>query len=154
MLGTSRAASSRGIEMASRIIDIAEARRSRSAAKAVDSYAAPVSERFHFWTGASGERYVHSVYNLVDCPAIPSANYVLVRRDASGVCYAMDIGRVDERAPSLNLARIRQLGARLGATEVHIHLLASNGRQGKLIEFDLKSALAGDSCSAGARVCH
>lgn len=140
--------------MATRIIDIAEARRARSASQTADAFGAPAHERFHFWSGASGERYVHSVYSLVDCPAVPSANYVLVRRDASGLCYAMDIGRVDESAPSLNLARIRQLGAGLGATEVHIHLLARNSREGKLIEFDLKSAQTDEGCSSGIRVCH
>lgn len=133
--------------MATRIIDLAEVRGERaamapspgSAAPAVAPRLAPVSERFHFWTGTSGQRYVHTVYSLLDCPAIPAANYVLVRRDSSGACFALAIGRVAEEAASLNLARIRQLGATMGATEVHIHLLAGNPRQGKLIEFDLKS---------------
>jgi hypothetical protein len=131
--------------MASRIIELAEVRRERAptpaapAPVALPATLAPVSERFHFWTGASGQRYVHTVYSLIDCPAIPAANYVLVRRDASGACFALAVGRVAEEAASLNLARIRQLGASIGATEVHVHLLAGNARQGKLIEFDLKS---------------
>lgn len=130
--------------MASRIVDLAEVRRDRAAIAAVPAppasvAPAPVSERFHFWAGASGQRYVHTVYSLIDCPAVPAANYVLVRRDASGVCFALAIGRVAEEAASLNLARIRQLGATLGATEVHVHLLAGNARQGKLVEFDLKA---------------
>lgn len=135
--------------MASRIIDLAEVRRERSgfAQDAVAAAATParaVTERFHFWSGASGQRYVHTVYSLLDCPAVPAANYVLVRRDASGACHALALGRVSEEAPSLNLAQIRQHGAELGATEVHVHLLAGTARQGKLVEFDLKSALLGD----------
>lgn len=134
--------------MAARIIDLADAKRRIEAG--VPEVAAPsrvppiVSERFHFWHGASGQRYVHTVYNLIDCPAIPAANYLLVRRDASGVCHALSVGRVAEDAPSLNLAHLRQLGASMGATEVHVHLLAGNPRQGKLIEFDLRSGQLGD----------
>jgi hypothetical protein len=130
--------------MATRIIDLAEVRSNRDAIAAAAPVAsvstvASVSERFHFWSGASGQRYVHTVYSLIDCPAVPAANYILVRRDASGACFALAIGRVAEEAASLNLARIRQLGATLGASEVHVHLLAGNARQGKLIEFDLKT---------------
>lgn len=128
--------------MATRIIDLAEVRNARTGVpqNAMSTpVAASVSERFHFWSGASGQRYVHTVYSLIECPAVPAANYLLVRRDASGNCHALSVGRVSEEAPSLNLARIRQLGASMGATEVHIHLLAGNARQGKLIEFDLKS---------------
>ncbi len=144
--------------MATRIIDLAEVRMQRTGvpqdATVAAGYAPPVSERFHFWLGASGQRYVHTVYSLIDCPAIPAANYLLVRRDASGMCHALMVGRVAEEAPSLNLARIRQLGATMGATEVHIHLLAGNSRQGKLIEFDLKSGLLGETGGPGSHVRH
>ncbi len=129
--------------MASRIVDLAEVRRDRATMVAPPASApvAPtaVTERFHFWSGASGQRYVHTVYSLIDCPAVPAANYILVRRDASGTCFALSIGRVAEEAATLNLARIRQLGATIGATEVHIHLLAGSSRQGKLVEFDLQA---------------
>lgn len=143
--------------MATRIIDLAEARRGRAQftqGAVAAAYSAPVSERFHFWSGASGQRYVHTVYSLIDCPATPAANYVLVRRDASGVCHALAVGRVSEEAPSLNLARIRQLGATLGATEVHVHLLAGNARQGKLIEFDLKSGQLGEGSVPATQLMH
>jgi hypothetical protein len=144
--------------MAARIIDLAEVRlRSIGApheAPAPSRVPAVVSERFHFWHGASGQRYVHTVYNLIDCPAIPAANYLLVRRDASGVCHALSVGRVAEDAPSLNLAQLRQQGANLGATEVHIHLLAGNARQGKLIEFDLRSGQLGEGTQRGSQMRH
>jgi hypothetical protein len=145
--------------MASRIIDLAEVRRERAdiaqdAVTASTAYAPRVSERFHFWSGASGQRYVHTVYSLLDCPALPAANYVLVRRDASGLCHALSVGRASDEAPSLNLAQIRQHGANLGATEVHIHLLAGTSRQGKLVEFDLKSAVLGDCGAPSSRLRH
>ncbi len=46
--------------------------------------------RFQFWTGASGKRYVHTVYSLFDCPTLEDANYILVRR--SGPLDARDPG--------------------------------------------------------------
>ena len=127
--------------MAARIIELAQVRlRQLPQQPTVSPCETPVIGRFHFWCGASGERYVHTIYSLIDCPAIPAANYVLVRRAADGTCTALAVGRVAEEAASLNLARIRQLGATLGANEVHIHLLAGTSRQAKLVEFDLRAA--------------
>lgn len=143
--------------MATRIIDLAEVRNQRAGVPQdalPAAFAVPVSERFHFWLGASGQRYVHTVYSLIDCPAVPAANYLLVRRDASGTCHALSVGRVSESAPSLNLAHIRQLGASMGATEVHVHLLAGTSRQGKLVEFDLKSALLANTSIPASHVRH
>jgi hypothetical protein len=97
------------------------------------------ANRFHFWTGASGKRYVHTVYELLDCPALPSANYVLVRREAGTRRKVLSIGRVSNTAASLNLAEIRQRGAELGADEVHVHLLAETAKLSKLVEFDLRT---------------
>jgi hypothetical protein len=128
--------------MVARIIELAVYRAQRTLAEeemAQRATRANESTRFHFWTGASGKRYVHSVYDLLECPPVPAANYVLVRRDASGRPEALSIGRVASSAPSLNLAEIRHRGAELGATEVHVHLLADNSKIGKLIEFDLRT---------------
>lgn len=98
-----------------------------------------LTERFHFWAGASGKRYIHTVYRLTDCPPISAGNYVLVRRAEDGSRVLLGVGRAEQAAPSLNLADIRQKGASLGANEVHIHLLAENAKQMKLVEFDLKT---------------
>ena len=95
---------------------------------------------FTFWRGATGIRYVHTVYTLMDCPELPSANVILVRRHASGRTEVMHIGRVESEAPSLNLARIRQDAALLGANEVHIHLLADSATERAAIERDLSGA--------------
>lgn len=127
--------------MVARIIELAVYRAQRSLPQDEPAERPRMTEspRFHFWAGASGKRYVHSVYELLDCPALPAANYVLVRRDANGRAEALSIGRVTNSAPSLNLAEIRQRGAELGADEVHVHLLADNAKVGKLIEFDLRT---------------
>ena len=105
--------------------------------------AADLAQRFHFWMGASGRRYVHTVYSLVECPEIPAGNYVLVHRDADGRRQVLAIGRVGHQAASLNLADIRRRGAELGANEVHIHLLAAGAKQSRMVETDLRSAQAG-----------
>jgi hypothetical protein len=128
--------------MSARIINLAEVRenRSRPAAEMTLIEATPdVRERFHFWCGASGQRYVHTIYPLVDCPALPASNYILVKREASGKRTVLSIGRVANSAPSLNLAELRQRGAELGANEVHVHLLAGTAKQAKLVEFDLRT---------------
>lgn len=128
--------------MVARIIELAVYRAQRTLAQeemAQRAARADEAARFHFWTGASGKRYVHSVYELVECPPLPAANYVFVRRTANGRPEALSIGRVTSSIPTLNLAEIRHRGAELGATEVHVHLLADNAKIGKLIEFDLRT---------------
>lgn len=95
---------------------------------------------FEFWAGVSGERYVHSVFSLIECPEVPAANYVLVARDDMGRRRSLRVGRVEEDAPSLNLAHIRHVGATLGASEVHVHLLGGSIHRRRMIELDIATA--------------
>jgi len=127
--------------MSARIIELAAFRACRSdeAESAPQQSKANGASRFHFWTGASGKRYVHTVYELLDCPALPAANYILVRREPGARRKVLSIGRVGNSAASLNLAEIRQRGAELGADEVHVHLLADTPKLSKLVEFDLRT---------------
>lgn len=128
--------------MGARVIQLAEVRARRLAAQpepmAVNDDAGR-SDRFHFWSGASGQRYVHTVYDLLDCPEVPAANFLLVHRDASGNRSVLAIGHLKHRAASLNLAELRHRGARLGANEVHVHLLAPSAHQRCMIELDLRA---------------
>ena len=106
-------------------------------------------ENISFWTGASGRRYVHTVFNLMSCPEVPSANYILVRRDASGDATALKVGVVDHPVASLNLAELRHRAARIGASEIHIHLLANRPEARSAVRIDLAAnflpaAQAGD----------
>lgn len=132
--------------MSARIIELAEVRakraRRRRPTKATPQ---PVAhcENFYFWRGASGTRYVHTIYSLIECPEVPNSNYLLVKRDESGQRFVLGVGLAIKDAPSLNLAEIRQRGALLGATEVHVHMLAGSIKQAKLVEFDLRAALYG-----------
>jgi hypothetical protein len=128
--------------MGARVIQFAEAKARRNP----PLHEAPqlggadeLANRFHFWTGATGRRYVHTVYSLLECPALASGNYILVDRNAHGERKVLAIGSASNDAASLNLADIRHRGAELGANEVHIHLLAGTSKASKLVEFDLRS---------------
>jgi hypothetical protein len=101
------------------------------------------SPRFRFWFGASGRRYVHTIHPLLECPTLPEANYLLVRRHDDGTRTVLHIGHTTNPAPSLNLAHIRQKAATLGANEVHVHLLTATESQRRLIECDLRAAVFG-----------
>jgi len=101
---------------------------------------AAFAQAFHYWRGASGRRYLHSVYTLIGCPALPRANYILVRRYEEGRRLALAFGQAKDEAATLNLAHLRHEGAKCGANEVHIHLLAETADERLLVEADLVAA--------------
>lgn len=127
--------------MGARVIQLAEIRARRAALTpelaSLDS--AGSADRFHFWSGASGQRYVHSVYDLLSCPEVPAANFLLVYRDAAGRRSVLAIGHLTNKSNSLNLAELRHRGARLGANEVHVHLLTSSAQERRVVELDLRA---------------
>lgn len=56
---------------------------------------------------------------LIWCPEVPGGTrFALIRKNESGETEKLEGGVLMEQAPSLNLARIRQRGAQLGANEV------------------------------------
>ncbi len=132
--------------MTAQVIDFAAAvaqRATRASAPRPASTPSPAFNLTHqhaYWNGASGIRYVHTVFGLLDCPEMPNANIVLARRAANGRAEALYISRVERDVSSLNLAEIRRTAALLGATEVHVHFLAASAEQRALIEADINSA--------------
>lgn len=74
-----------------------------------------------FWRGTSGHAYVHTAYALFSCPPMPRASVLFVRRAANGERRALATICVEDASPTLNLARVRHLGARLRANEIHLH---------------------------------
>ena len=102
---------------------------------------APVRE--HAWKGASGRIYKHTVYSLIACPPLPRSTVMLVRREASGTRKVLHIGLADDDAPSMNLARIRQRGAQLGANEVHVHFAAATAAARSLAVCDRRAGQFG-----------
>jgi hypothetical protein len=95
-----------------------------------------LSERFWFWQGASGQKYIHSVYGPESCPPLPGAVYVGVKRQGS-IRTAVCVGRflplweqpttMDEKLTSFD--------------ELHVHLLARGPGQAEQVLADLKLAL-------------
>ena len=105
------------------------------------SAAAATSSPFQFWSGATGTRYVHTIYNLFECPPIAPANYILVKRHLDGRRTVLSIGRLVNTCATVNLADIRQRCAQLGANEIHVHLLADGLDASSEIEADLRRSL-------------
>jgi hypothetical protein len=126
--------------MASRIVRLAAFREPTSAEAALRQ--PPAAAGVHVWGGASGQRYVHAVYSLLECPPLPQTVYLLVRRQEDGTLKVLYIASALSAAPTLNLARIRQRGATLGANEVHAHP-ASDAEACRTIACDLRAGLFG-----------
>jgi hypothetical protein len=80
--------------------------------------------RFRFWRGASGRRYMFSVYSSEACPAYDRAVLVGAAVEADGsrrILFIDDTGAFPE--PALGRARARLAKAR-SKIEFHVHLLA------------------------------
>jgi hypothetical protein len=129
--------------MAAQILSLAHVAERSAAPHAAAGCAIDDAARCQLWRGASGRRYVHTVYSLIECPPVPRATYLLVRRAADGSCRVLHIASGESDAPTLNLAHIRQRGATLGANEVHVHFLAETAGERRLVTCDLRAELFG-----------
>lgn len=99
-----------------------------------------LDRQFQYWRGKSGHRYLHRVYSLLDCPALPKANFILVQRSAENGCLTLAVGQTVEPCGSANLASLRHQAALRGANEIHIHQLAQDADERDFIEQDLRGA--------------
>lgn len=100
-----------------------------------------MEELFWYWRGASGQKYIHSVYDLDACPPLPGAVYVGVRRNGH-LRVAMAVGRFEQFwDKTLGLDDFAMLES-LGATEVHVHLLAKGSEAAEAVKSDLARALS------------
>ena len=94
------------------------------------------SDRFWFWTGLSGKRYIHSVYRPESCPPLPGAIYVVVRRLESDRRVAVRMGRF---SPLWDFPL--PVEASDSDYEIHVHLLAGDENQTVRVYDDLAAAL-------------
>jgi hypothetical protein len=92
------------------------------------------AHRFWFWRGASGRKYIHSIYAMGQCPPVPGALYVAIRR----------VG--DQRRP-MAVGRFASVWdddwsafRKLKVDEVHVHLLARDHAHAEMILEDLRKA--------------
>lgn len=81
-----------------------------------------VAERFNFWRGQSGRRYVFSVFRLEDHPPFEQAVAVLVQRKPHHRRRALWIGRLAGE----DWSSVLDLAVAADADEVHLHLLAAD----------------------------
>lgn len=80
----------------------------------------PIGRDFHYWAGASGKAYLHTVFGIGECPAIDNAVFVAVSRERDGRRRAVAAGIFDPFRSGRDIAAASQLGA----SEIHLHLLA------------------------------
>lgn len=92
------------------------------------------------WIGASGRAFAHTVYTLIGCPALLSANFVLVKREQDGRRKVLRVGRTETVTATLNLAHIRREGALLGANEVHVYTRQVSDSTRAAVAFDISEA--------------
>ncbi len=97
--------------------------------------------RFWYWRGASGRRYIHSVYPSDACPPLPGAIYVAVRRVGS-LRTAVGAGRFSVFWDLASKDPVAEALAGLGANEVHVHLLATSEEMARSIFADIELALS------------
>ena len=97
-----------------------------------------IADRFWYWYGASGHRYIHSVYPVNRCPVVPGAVYLSVYRTADGRFEPLSI---DTASTVSQLSGTFTPAA--GADEVHVHLLASSTEAARTICADLRDAIFG-----------
>ena len=101
-----------------------------------------LGERFWYWRGASGRRYIHSIYGAGACPPLPGAVFVAVSRQG-GERRAIAAGRLSSFWDG-SLAGLAGAGlAGVEADEIHVHLLARNSEAADAVLDDLLAARDG-----------
>lgn len=98
-------------------------------------------ERFQYWQGASGHRYICSIYAPNSCPPLPGAVYIAVKREEDGSRAARAVGRFAALIGAGN-GIAKSLARTAGANEIHVHLLAEDDENAERTVRDLKEALA------------
>ena len=92
------------------------------------------TERFWYWQGASGKKYIHSVYAVGACPPLPGAIYVAVRR----IGNLRTVIAINRFAPFWD--GTFSAHENVDANEIHVHLLARDDVAANAILGDLKAA--------------
>lgn len=93
-----------------------------------------LGDRFWYWRGASGERYIHTIYQAGLCPPIAGAVFVRVMVQ-EGQRRALSVGRF---GPDGSIP----LGRSDGEEEIHVHLLARGDAAAEQVRRDLDAAMS------------
>lgn len=100
-------------------------------------------ERFYYWLGASGERYLHTVFPIDADFNSPGANLIVVHRRPNGERVALFVGRVGQ----LSDDEIEDLTSAHGANEFHIHLMATGDAAVNKVAADLSRRHLTSDCA-------
>jgi len=99
-----------------------------------------LAERFRSWVGASGRRYIFSVFDPADCPAYCGAVLIAARVEANGARRAIHFADTGD-FPEPTLANVmRACSAVTEPFEFHLHLLANAASERRSILEDLRNA--------------
>ena len=97
-----------------------------------------LQDRFWFWQGASGKKYIHTIYTPGHCPPAPGAVYVGVKK-LGNLRVALMVGRFgtafDGRLSNQGASDVRS------CDEIHVHLLARSSEAAETVWHDLDLAM-------------
>jgi hypothetical protein len=110
------------------------------------SLEAAIGGKFHYWTGASGENYLHTIFKTGSCPILPGASYMAIRRESSGTMKVLGAGVIDDDAHDF-AALLANPGS---ADEIHLHLLAADEENARAVIDDLAQRHGPDMTSTNA----
>ena len=96
-----------------------------------------LGERFWYWRGASGRRYIHSIYRRDLCPPVDGAVFVIVRLQG-GLRRPVAVGRLPAEAMANSAVTS---GGWLEEEEIHVHLLARDEEAARQVLGDLQAAM-------------
>ncbi len=103
-------------------------------------------DRFWYWNGQSGKKYIHSIYALSDCPPLPGAVYITVQKTADGGRKALEVGRFGDNWDYVDALIEDQRCGLVSIDEIHVHLLAQSDENADDVLSDLEGAIG--HCSA------
>ncbi len=106
----------------------------------IRSAGCPQQDRFWYWYGASGTRYIHSVYEIDSAPLLPGAVYIAARRIDERTRQAVACGTITP-ADIADAARFFAMLRAAGAEELHVHLLAACPAEATGIRKDLEGLM-------------
>jgi len=96
----------------------------------------PLGARFRSWRGASGRRYVFSVYDPLDCPAYSYAVIIVAAVDNAGNRTALLVADTG-CFPEIVLANAATKWSGELQMELHVHLLANSAAGREALIADL-----------------
>lgn len=99
-----------------------------------------LADRFRSWVGASGRRYIFSVFDPADCPAYCGAVLIGALVEGNGerrAIHCVDTGEFPEPALSSMMRACSAANQRL---EFHLHLLANTASERRAVLEDLNGS--------------